>query len=368
MALDMAGYHSPVPDKTAFAQSGSQNQVTSTSRSADQQMPFPPSKPSTPSHLRTSFLSRRAVSESPDDVKHDALTAEGGGSPLRVREYSWEWGAFPQPSPLQTHFAPSVLKGKDNDTRQEIDEDELILKRSCSVPPELESPHTVLSPLPHVDDHGDESPLRPSVRQELDEYKDWKPFGSSGRITARHDEQTKLQVWIDDTSVDFELSLVASHDVFRDQDEVESTRMFEEGIIDYAQLMENEHLVRDERLVVRWNGKQYITREERSPLMDALQLWTSTTREDRLAAFPSPPSSPSPSPSRTDREPLSSSKERGQLKRTDSESPGLTTRKSTSTSWVRWWSRSRDIPDSERPILRGDVTIPPDQVYIYAYR
>jgi len=369
MALDIAGYHSPAPDKTAFAQSGSQNQATSTNMSTGQQMPFPPSKPSTPSHLPTSFLARRAVSESPDDVKHDALTAEGGGAPLRVQEYSWEWGAFPQPSPLQTRFSPSILKGKDDDLRPEVDEDELILKRSCSVPPELEgSPHTVLSPLPHVDDHDDESPLGPLVRQDPGEYEDWKPFGSSGRITARHDEETKFQVWIDSTSVDFELSLVASRDVFHDRDEVESTRTFEEGIIDYAQLMEDEHLVRDERLVMRWNGKQYITREERSPLMDALQLWASTAREDRLAALPSPPSSPSPSPSQTDREPFSSSNERKQLKRTDSEPPGLPTRKSTSSSWVRWWSRSRDIPNSERPILRGGVTMPLDQVYIHAYR
>jgi phosphatidate phosphatase LPIN len=366
MALDMAGYHSPVLDKTTFVQSGSQNQVTSASASTDQRMPFPPSKPSIPSHLQTSFPARRSVSESPDDItsKLETLTAEGGGASLPVQEYSWEWGAFPQPSPLQTHY--THFKGNGDGTRPEMDEDELMLKRSRSVPPELEgSPHTILSPLPRVDDHDNELPLRPLVHQQPGEYEDGKSFGSSGRMTARHDDQTKFQVWIDGTSADFELSLVDSRDAFHDQDEVESARTFEEGIIDYAQLMADENLSRDERLVMRWTGKQYITREERSPLMDALQVWASTAKEGPLAVLPSPP--PSPPPSRTEREPLSASDERERLKRADSEPPGVPTRKSTSSSWVAWWSRSRDLPDSERPVLREVATIPLDQVDIYAY-
>ena len=370
MALDMAGYHSPAPDKTTFVQSGSQNQATSASASTDQRIPFPPSKPSVPSHLQTSFPARRTLSESPDDItsKLDTLTVEGGGASLSVQEYSWEWGAFPQPSPLQTHYTSSVFKGNGDGIRPEIDEDELILKRSRSVPPELEgSPHTILSPLPLVDDHDNELPLGPPVREEPGEYKDGKPFGSSGRITARHDDQTKFQVWIDGTSVDFELSLVDSRDAFHDRDEEESARTFEEGIIDYAQLMADENLVRHERLVMRWTGKQYITREERSPLMDALQLWASTAKEDYLAVLPSPPPSPSP-PSRTAQEPLSFSDERERLKRADSEPPGVPTRKSTSSSWVAWWSRSRDLPDSERPVLREAATMPLHQVDIYAYR
>ena len=374
MALDMAGYHSPAPDKTKFGQSGSQNHLTSASTSTDRRIPFPPSKPSVPSHLQTSFSARRTVSDSPDDIpsKHDTLTVEGGGASLPVQEYSWEWGAFPQPSPLQTRFTPSVLKGKGDDARPEIDEDELILKRSRSVPPELEgSPHTILSPLPHVDDQDNEPPLQPLVTQEPDEYKDGKPFGSSGRITARHDDQTKFQVWMDGTSVDFELSLVASRDAFHSRDEVASARTFEEGIIDYAQLMADESLVRDERLVMRWTGTQYITREERSSLMDDLQLWATTAKEDRLAELPSTPSSSSsssPPPSRTEHELPSSSDEGERLKRGGSEPPGVPTRKSTSSSWVMWWSRSRDITDSERPVLREATTLPLDQVGICAYR
>ncbi|KAG8219028.1 Lipin/Ned1/Smp2-domain-containing protein [Butyriboletus roseoflavus] len=354
MALDMAGYHSPTPDKSKFVPSESQNQVTSTSTSTDKRIPFPPSRPSVPSHLQTSFPARRAVSESPDD-----LTAEGGSTSLQVQEYSWEWGSFPQPSPLQPHFTPPVLKGNGDDTRPEVDEDELILKRSHSVPPELEgSPHTIRSPLPLADDHDDQPPS-PHVYQEPGEYKDEKPFGSNGRITARHDDQTKFQVWIDGTMDEFELSLVASRDALQIRDEAQV--VFEQGIIDYAQLMADENLVRDERLVMRWTGKLYITREERSPLMDALQLWASTAREDFLTAFPSPPSSPSSPPLRTDTELRSPSDEHEGPKRSDSEPPGVSTPKSAPSSWVRWWSRSRDIPPSERPVLREASTISFDQ-------
>lgn len=365
MALDMAGYHSPAPDKSNFVQSESQIQVTSTSTSTDQQIPFPPLKPSVPSHLQTSFPARRAVSESPDDI-----TAQGGGSSLSVQEYSWEWGAFPQPSPLHPHCTPPVLKGKGDDTRAEVNEDELIQKRSRSVPPELEgSPHTIRSPLPLVDDH-DNQPPSPVVYQEPGEYKNERLFGSNGRITARHDDQTKFQVWIDGTLDEFELSLVASRDVIHDRDEAESARVFEQGIIDYAQLLTDENLVRDERLVMRWTGKQYITREEQSPLMDALQLWASMAREERLTVLPSPPSTPStPStpPLQTEPELRSASDEHEGPKRADSEPPGVSTPKSSSSSWVRWWSRSRDIPASERPVLREASTMPLDQVDSYTY-
>lgn len=363
MALDIAGYHSPTPDKATFVEPGSQTQGTSASTSTDKRIPFPPSKPSTPSHLQTSFPARRAVSESPEDVtsKHDTLTVDAVNTSLSVQQYSWEWGGFPQPSPLQTHFTSSALKGKADDACSAVDDDELILKRSRSVPPELEgSPHTVMSPLPLVDGDGSEPSLRPPDHPQPGEGKD-------GRITARHDDQTKFQVWIDGTSVDFELSLVASRDAIHNGDEAESARTFDEGVIDYARLMADENLVRNELLVMRWTGKEYITREEQSPLMDALQAWVSTARGERLTGLP-PPSSPTLPPSRTEQEPVSTADEREGLKRADSEPLGVPSRKSTSSSWVRWWRRSRDIPDLESPILRETATLPLDQVDIHPYR
>ncbi|KAF9226906.1 LNS2-domain-containing protein [Gyrodon lividus] len=365
IALDMAGYHSPISERAKFSeselQSGySQRQVTSASTSTDPRIPFPPSNPSTPSHLQTSIPARRAVSESPTDAtipkRDDALNVEGSGSSLSVQEYSWEWGAFPQPSPHQAHFAPSTLKGKakgGDEARQEADEDDIILMRSQSVPPELEgSPHTIRSPLPPADDQDNEpSPLPLHRDPEADDSE--KGFGSGGRMTALHDDQTKFQVWIEGNTVEFELSLVCSRDVFHGRDEVEAAHAFQQGIIDYPQLMANESSVRDERLVIRWTGGQYITREDGSPLMDALQLWwTSAASEDHLTELPSPPPSPSPPLSADGRE---------KPKRADSEPPEAPSRKPAPSSWVRWWSRSRDVIESERPPLREVATVPLDQ-------
>lgn len=96
---------------------------------SNNQILFPPSKPSTPSHLQIAFPRRAvSVSDSPEDIasKNDTLTGEGV---LPVHEYSWEWGEFPQSSLLQTpsHFTPSVLKRKGEEMRPEVDEDELVL-------------------------------------------------------------------------------------------------------------------------------------------------------------------------------------------------------------------------------------------------
>ncbi|KAG9317850.1 Lipin/Ned1/Smp2-domain-containing protein [Chiua virens] len=356
MALDMAGYYSPAPDGN---KSVLQTQIEFPNTNTDERIPFPPSKPSTPSLLQTSFPARRAVSESPDDVTSKRDT-EGGSFSLPVQQYSWEWGGFPQPSPLKGHFTPSALIGKGDEARPDVDEVELVLKRSRSVPPELEgSPQTIRSVLPGVDDHGEVPPV-PVVGYQPGEYKDETLFGRNSRLTARHNDQTIFQVWMDDTSVEFELSVVDSRHSFGNGDEVESALLFSQGIIDYSRLMEDEHLVWDDRLVMRWTGNRYITRAERSPLMDSLQHWTSKAREDRLAALPTPPASPSPPFSGREQELGSPSEDEGHT-RAESEPPAVPPRKSTSSSWVRWWSRSREISESERPILREDVTMPLDQ-------
>ncbi|KIJ69762.1 hypothetical protein HYDPIDRAFT_164049 [Hydnomerulius pinastri MD-312] len=368
IALDMAGYHSPAPAHTKSSQhDGGSKQVASTSNS--ERIPFPPSKPNTPSHLQTAFPARRALSESPQDhtmPKLDSLEVEGKS--LSVREYSWEWGAFPQPSPLQPHFTPSTLKEKGrgmDEVHHEADEDDLILMRSRSVPPELEgSPHTIRSALPPAEDEDTGlPPLLSSLHRELEPEAggDEKGFGSGGQMTARHDDPTKFQVWIEGNVIEFELSLVPSREVFHGRDEVEAASAFERGVVDYARLMGDESIVRDERLVIRWTGGQYIAREDGSPLMNALQLWRAAAPRDHLNELPSPPSSPSPPPLRTDEGLLSSSDERERPKRAESEPPEAPSRKPTSSSWVRWWSRSRDIPESERPPLREAATLPLDQ-------
>lgn len=89
--------------------------------------------------------------------------------------------------------------------------------------------------------------------------------------------------------------------------------------------------------------------------MDALVLWHSTARQSNFTEA----HSRAPSPSvQFDEEPLSSSDEREELKRSESE-PLEVSKKSTSSSWSRWWSRSRSSREVDasgklnRPELRG---------------
>lgn len=114
---------------------------------------------------------------------------------------------------------------------------------------------------------------------------------------------------------------------------------------------------------------RYITRSDDSPLMDALVFWRNDSIKAREQGAPSRPVSPLPSdlePPRytSDDEPLSSD-EGDDPRHAPSNLPPSATRKPTSSSWVRWWSRSRNSggPDiagasGGRPALRGSASDP----------
>jgi phosphatidate phosphatase LPIN len=124
--------------------------------------------------------------------------------------------------------------------------------------------------------------------------------------------------------------------------------------------------VEDDGLVIRWAGGQYITREDGSPLMDALRLWVENAPKEPSRAVSEPPLAISEErdpgvdqrevSSADEREPVSSGDER-EMKRADSEPPE-SHRKPTSSSWVRWWNRSRDVTEADRPPLRVSNTSP----------
>ncbi|KAH7907501.1 LNS2-domain-containing protein [Hygrophoropsis aurantiaca] len=370
VALDMEGYHSHERDGsgdtvTPEGRNQSTHNVASTSSSPihrqeasrspspETRVPFP-SLPGNRSLLNTAFSSRRAISESPEDLSDPKLHDAPNGDASRQQEYSWEWGAFPQPSPLTPHFSNSgSAKGKSRapmraDSLNQEHEDDLTLLRSHSVPPELEgSPHTIRTALPPVDDH-----------HQVDAVEESDGFGSGGMLSARPDDPTKFQVWIEGKVVDFELSLVSSTEVFKGPDELEAARIFEKGKIDYRRLVSDESVVRDAGLVIKWAGGQYVVRSDCSPLMDALQLWCAAAPRDHLESLPAP-IAPEDEPVPT----MTLAEEAEAFKRAESEPPE-SSRKPTSTSWVRWWSRSRGIEESEsstRPALRPSATVPLDK-------
>lgn len=295
---------------------------------------------------------------------------------------------------MKAHFPSSHLgrKGRaaaeDEHASPNLDSEEF-LARSRSVPPELESsPHTIRSTLPPQDDDererehelGYERPLPPIS---IPEHR----FGAGGVLTALPSDSRVFLVHIEGQSLSFDLSLVPMPQrmIFHGNDEVEAVRLFEAGRIDYAQLVCEKvvhgasgevrihPVVADENLVIRWVGGQYITREDGSPLMDALRLWVANAPREPSRAMSEPPSfmrvEPGSRMGERGEEPIISADEQERVSRED-ESGGNRAdseplelhRQPTSTSWVRWWSRRRDITETERPSLRVSNTLPLESV------
>jgi len=188
---------------------------------------------------------------------------------MPVQEYSWEWGAFPQPSPMKTSFGKGrfdSMKGKgkarldpldsedDMHLPMNIDEEasEIGFMRSQSVPPELDgSPTTKRRELPAQDIPVEESD------------HDLGSFGAGGRLTSRRHNPTQFGVYIEGKNATFELSIVDSDElkgsnrkVFDGRDEVEAARSFDKGKVDYRKFLDDESVVHDKRLVLKWAGGQ----------------------------------------------------------------------------------------------------------------
>ncbi|KAI6042756.1 LNS2-domain-containing protein [Pisolithus marmoratus] len=310
VALDMAGYHSVPAQSTQHDDHHSNQRISPHSYEGKETVP----------HNRIPFPSPTPSKDHP--------SLDGSSTPPRLREYSWEWGAFPQPSPVLTHFTPSFVSGKSkaiDDTRDDSEDNECGFTRSRSVPPELEgSPHSCTHADPNAHPHEHSSLLNTEPEE----------FGAGGRLAASRSDPTKFRTSIDGKTAAFELSL---------------QRAFEDGIIDYHRFVGDENLVNDERLVIKWNGAQYITREDRSPLMNALGVWRASSFQEGLID-----DSPSPSPSQDQSSPSLSE---GELRRSVT-TPFDRTSTTPSSSWARWWSRSKGLPEAERSLLREATTMP----------
>lgn len=211
-------------------------------------------------HLGSS-QSQRATSEPPPDLdEHQDARDETIGIP--VQEYSWEWGAFPQPSPMKTSFGKArfdtaKMKSKarlepldpkdDIDLQLNIDEESpAAILRSQSVPPELDgSPSLKRRELPASD------------AQEEGLGQDAGCFGAGGRLTSSRSDPTWFRVHIEGKTVSFELSIIDPDEwtkgkVFEGTDEVNAAALFEKGKVDYRTFLDDESVVRDRRLVIRW--------------------------------------------------------------------------------------------------------------------
>ncbi|KAJ6466693.1 LNS2-domain-containing protein [Mycena vitilis] len=371
----------------------------------------------------------RSPTPSPTSRSHPDQKPRMSSLPKLDVEYSWEWGAFPQPSPMKASFGMGgradggLGSGKDvaatwgrtsraKAKRMELDmgvdlrdmpEEEEDVEpaaggsgsgvRSRSVPPALDgSPSRARRRRPVLDRYEDDEieggqlTVSPSGAPEV------FGFGAGGRLSVSQSDPTKFTVAIEGKKVGFELSLVsdaASEDqedesevrgrrdrngssggtrVFDRRDEVEAARLFGKDQIDLHRFLEDETVVNNPRLVIRWAGDHYITRSDGSPLMDALVLWRDALVRQTTDGIPIRPTSPASDEDDTKSAPDSPIEEEEperRLERSKSEPPEQTPTaagKPTSSSWVQWWSRSKregaPATKEDRPPLPWSASAP----------
>lgn len=297
VALDAAGYHmnGPVQDSSdqlpvedddmtkqfPIASSSREPSPTRTNEATQASSYFPHSpkltkhhtsqlpKPRSVSLLKMPQAMHRATSEPPPDLEElqqqDNRDVTVG---MPVQQYSWEWGAFPQPSPMKSSFPKGRFesgKGKSKARMDSLESDDDMdldahldkepvesIQRSRSVPPELDGSPTIKR---------HELPTENTKPERDGEVVG--SFGAGGRLTASRQNPTQFGVYIEGKTVTFELSIVDSDEakglsgnVFDGRDEVEAEKLFQKGKITYRTFLDDEAIVYDERLVIRWAGGQ----------------------------------------------------------------------------------------------------------------
>ncbi|KAI0660749.1 Lipin/Ned1/Smp2-domain-containing protein [Cubamyces menziesii] len=379
MVFDVEGYHSQSHGREASdATLKSRPRGSSPSdTSSPDRTPGPSRTPSpslsTPPSSSVSFPTFRATSEPPPD--HDDFpepsssrlantstvlrTPSGSAAPRPhlsplpaanssdTEEYTWDWGNFPQKTPVRTSFPHTLGHGHGHGHLTGTSMDLTPRKgkgRMVSEDPDAERL----------------ARGRTGVVRDQDDAS----YGLGGRLTVDKKDPTRFRVFIEGRTVEFELALVPPVDgngpavgPLGGEDEVEDDKRFEQNKVDFDRFLNEAWIVEDANLVLRWAGDKYIRRQDGSPLMDALITWRESALRDKHSHLSSRPTSPQPlsedeaiksegdEPASEDRRPKRSVTATGTESAADS-----TGRAPTSSSWVRWWSRSRRT-EAARPDL-----------------
>ena len=211
---------------------------------------------------------------------------------------------------------------------------------------------------------------------------------SSGRIRADEADPTTYILDMEGHEVGFELGVVDGDGVdFHALDTIEATRVFEQAKVPFQSFLDDESIVRSERLVLRWAGsryeirqrsriyclsfKRYTTRKDDTPLINALEEWRASTLQhmERMNYTPGADSTTVHVEehrllhARSMSEPPEEMRSEVVAAITESRRDRVST-KSSKLSWS-WWSRSRKNSSNlengtERPGLKGpSVSAPP---------
>ena len=102
---------------------------------------------------------------------------------------------------------------------------------------------------------------------DTDADADTAPYGYGGRLTVDRSEPTRFRVFIEGRTIEFELAIVTRDTPegrklhagsLGGEDEVDDYQSFEQNKVDFERFLNDESVVRDENLVLRWAGDKYV--------------------------------------------------------------------------------------------------------------
>jgi hypothetical protein len=137
--------------------------------------------------------------------------------------------------------------------------------RSRSVPPDLNgSParqkgriYKEYEDVESEDDSEVEEGIRAGrwERQSFPHVDGFGPSTYAGILSISQDDGTSLVLSIDGRRIDFQLSLVSFEEI-KDGDDM--GQLFDQYLVTFDRFVEDESVVQDPRLVMRWGGHQYV--------------------------------------------------------------------------------------------------------------
>ena len=171
-----------------------------------------------------------------EEIKHPSLIPNHTrhlSRPLNVPtlsgdEYLWEWGGFPQKSPLKTTFgSPGISEALGSG---------------------WDKGKATASP------HGFNSPLEGNLRTDVDDEEGG--YGTGGRLRPDRNEPYRFILLIERKTTHFELALFPKDESRRKfgRNEVDDAQIFNERRVDYRAFLDDDSIFRKGDLVIRWAG------------------------------------------------------------------------------------------------------------------
>ncbi|KAG8973032.1 hypothetical protein FRC05_009147, partial [Tulasnella sp. 425] len=343
VALNMAGYHNAeaTGDDSDEAGKTPDHGLSAPQPDRESSQPFPSSSsPPSTSHLPLLESKQpyvRGASAPPDLQVTIPNTGDLSTSPP---DYTWEWGAFPTRSPARPTFKPLVK----DDAAVNVG------------PSHLGQSVTTAEDVAEDDAAGD----KPSSTSE-DEGS--SAFGQGGQLFPDRTERDMFWVNMEGKKFSFQLSLCDNDEGRRRRfDDLESARWFYDEKVEYARLLADPDVAGSEQLVMKW-GDRFITRRDNSPLMTALLQWRHNMK-------PLPEHQPCPPLPSSVSDPEHTSRPTSPSLSPANGTMSVSEKRTSGTSWARWWSRSRTAEQQQEQqgpgaSTAGGVLGVPGEIFVW---